>query len=206
MNSAHANLEEKFMDDFDKIKLTQNGLQVTLTKNNSLSLFKLGENPAYQVKEGDTVEIPFGEKAYFMKRHGGIYFDPLPHEKFKITKRFDARSFGGELEINEFKLNFTDNNSYYLKPINTASEKSETTIIPEPRNPKFNLEREISVSEDLPNSTKRDLIGRGSSHDLKKQDSSKVPKVSHLSWIAIGVILLGAIILFSKKLRGKPVS
>lgn len=113
-------------DEFSKINATKHGLEITLKQNDAKRLFKLGEQNERLVKGGDSVLISYGEIAYLVRKHEGVYFDPLPNKTFKITRRFDARSFGGKLKEDIYLLNFNSDDQEAEKIINSAKPPTET--------------------------------------------------------------------------------
>ena len=144
----------------------------------------MGDGNEYFLNGGDSVIIPYDEKAYFVRRHSGIYFDPLPNKAFRITKRFDARSFGGEVNEEVYFLNFTSKDSIdhqreFLSHSNTT-ESSKTKMT--------ETSKEISRTS-LTSIAPSEVVLPDLADESLKHTNRNVP-ATYKPWLWLGIFLI----------------
>ena len=182
------------LDEFSKINATKHGLEITLKQNDAKRLFKLGERNERLVKGGDSVFISYGEMAYLVRRHDGVYFDPLPNKTFKITRRFDARSFGGEVKEDIYLLNFNSDDQEAEK-INNSTKLPTETLKETPSSLPSALEvvEEVSAPEPTIEEEPTKVV------DTEPIEGDVEPASNWWLWLVGGVIIVGGILKVRRK-------
>ena len=201
-----SHLSAQNLNELKSFELTNDGVLLESTSSGVKFICNIGEQKTFtRIDYGSKILIPKNQSFRLSARHLTIIFDPLNDGgKYKVTKTRDSRSFGGELENETFALNFKDDGSYYVSPINDDEGNKIPSVIRkiEERKPKYfyvkGLEEDRIETTNLKYPSNKETISiTAKKSEMLDKSSSRLP------WIIAGVLLVGILALLFKIFKGK---